>query len=222
MDAVAFHLSITSFMNSLSILIHHQVYIIHLMEKIAIFILELLYHKVPDSRGKAVSLGDSRAPARSRNLHPSFANSPRRLQNLKEHFVQRATDRRRGVVEDLHLAIEIFIESAFDFLHKAAHCLLAPGDTLRRVSRWFSSQRKLSCRCPVTSVSTSVLSDNDPAPTEKKATFHGTLNTDARTCQDVITELGYVKFDFIFSSLSSFLPCAFLDGILNRIYYALR
>ncbi|KAL0442013.1 UNVERIFIED_CONTAM: Gastric triacylglycerol lipase [Sesamum radiatum] len=134
---------------------------------------------------------DSRAPARSRNLHPSFANSPRRLQNLKEHFVQRATDRRRGVVEDLHLAIEIFIESAFDLVHKAAHCLLAPGDTLRRVSRWFSSKSDCHADAPVTSVSTSILSDNDPAPAEKKTTFQGALNTDARTCQDVITELGY-------------------------------
>lgn len=40
----------------------------------------------------------SKAPARSGN-HPSVVQSPRRLQALKDNFVQRATDRRRGVVE---------------------------------------------------------------------------------------------------------------------------
>lgn len=47
----------------------------------------------------------SKAPARSGN-YPSIAQSPRRLQTLKDHFVQRTTDRRRGVVEvcfDAHL-----------------------------------------------------------------------------------------------------------------------
>lgn len=54
MIAVAYHLSISSFMNSQLILIHLQVLIIHLMEKIVIFILGLLYHKVPGSQGKAI------------------------------------------------------------------------------------------------------------------------------------------------------------------------
>ncbi|KAL8492450.1 hypothetical protein ACS0TY_023870 [Phlomoides rotata] len=129
-----------------------------------------------------------RSPARSGN-HPS---TPRRLQSLKDHFVQRATDRRRGVVEDIHLAIEFFIESAFDVVHKAAHCLLSPGDTIRRICRWFSSEGNVQNENPpegVTSVSTSVLSNSDPTPTERKTSFP--LHTDARTCEDVITELGY-------------------------------
>ncbi|PIM99715.1 Triglyceride lipase-cholesterol esterase [Handroanthus impetiginosus] len=138
---------------------------------------------------------DSKAPSKSGNFYPSTVHSPRRLQTLKDNFFQRATDRRRGVVEDLHLAIEIFIESAFDVVHKAAHCLLAPADTIRRVIRWFSSQSHGHNNTPsdgrVTSVSTSVLSDNDPTPAKRKTSFNNSLNTDARTCQDVITELGY-------------------------------
>ncbi|GFP99976.1 lipase 3 [Phtheirospermum japonicum] len=139
---------------------------------------------------------DSKTPAKTGNHHPSASHSPRRLQTLKDHFVQRATDRRRGIVEDLHLAIEIFIESAFDVVHKAAHCLLAPVDTTRRVLQWFSSRNGLE-EIPsegfVTSVSTSVLSDDNPTPAERKTSFHSSLNslnTDARTCKDVITELG--------------------------------
>ncbi|KAL6584246.1 hypothetical protein OROMI_003535 [Orobanche minor] len=134
-------------------------------------------------------------PAKTGNHHSSAAHSPRRLQTLKDHFVQRATDRRRGIVEDLQLAVEIFIESAFDVVHKAAHCLLAPLDTTRRVFRWFHSQRNHHEDSPpegfVTSVSSSVLSDDDPTPAERKTSFHMSLNTDVRTCKDVITELGY-------------------------------
>ncbi|CAA0814771.1 alpha/beta-Hydrolases superfamily protein [Striga hermonthica] len=133
----------------------------------------------------------SKDPAKTGNCR-SVAHSPRRLQSLKDHFVQRATDRRRGIVEDLHLAIEVFIESTFDVVHKAAHCLLAPIDTTRRVFRWFSSQTIAPGQ--VTSegyVKTSVLADDDPTPVERKTSFHSSLNTDARTCKDVITELGY-------------------------------
>ncbi|XP_042015836.1 uncharacterized protein LOC121763818 isoform X1 [Salvia splendens] len=126
----------------------------------------------------------SKAPVRSGN-YPSVTQSPRRLQTLKDHFVQRATDRRHGVVEDLHLAIEFFIESAFDVVHTAAHCVLSPVNTLRSVCQWFFS--KLSFRKGIRP--TAVLSDKDPAPSERKTSFN--LNIDARTCQDVITELGY-------------------------------
>ncbi|KAL3824772.1 hypothetical protein ACJIZ3_020801 [Penstemon smallii] len=137
----------------------------------------------------------SKATAKSGTPQPSTLHSPRRLHSLKDDVVQRATDHRRGIVEDLHLAIEIFIESVFDVVHKAAHCLLAPIDTMSRVFRWFSSQRNGDEDIPVegvdTSVPTAVLSHDDPNPTERKSTFHSSLNTDARTCQDVITELGY-------------------------------
>lgn len=136
----------------------------------------------------------SKASTKSGNLLSSNTNSPRRSQTLKDHIVQRATDRRRGVVEDLHLAIEIFIESIFDAVHKLAHCVLSPTDTLRRLFRWLSHNSDrltdIPADCVGTHVSTTVLSDNDPTPAET-TTFNNSLNTDARTCRDVITELGY-------------------------------
>ncbi|KAG1346998.1 lipase 3 [Cocos nucifera] len=114
---------------------------------------------------------------------------------LKDHVVQRATDRRRGVVEDLQLAIEIFIESVFDIFHKAAHFILSPSEVCQRLFGWFSSHES-SGRVNYDSdtdvaVQTATLSDADPAPTERQTTLHQSLNTDARTCQDVISELGY-------------------------------
>lgn len=112
-----------------------------------------------------------------------------------DNVVQRATDRRRGVIEDLHLAIEIFIEAAFDIVHKGARCLLSPLDSLGTLIRWcFYHKSSPADVCPGdadVSVATATLAEDDPTPTERKTNFHHSLNTDARTCRDVITELGY-------------------------------
>lgn len=137
----------------------------------------------------------SKVPTTPRSLRPSHVHSANKLHNLKDQVIQRATDRRRGIVEDLHLAIEICIEAVFDVFHKAAGCLLSPFDTLKTLLRWVFSHR--SCTGDMragdldTSVATATLAENDPTPTERKTSFRHSLNTDARTCQDVITELGY-------------------------------
>ncbi|XP_075503479.1 uncharacterized protein LOC142540904 [Primulina tabacum] len=150
---------------------------------------------IPQKLFNLASCRASETPVRAKNNRPLTVRSPRRFQSLKDHVVQRATDRRRSIVEDLHLGTEIFIESTFDNVHKAAHCLLAPADTIRRVFIWFSSRGSGSEDTPGDglgiSVSAAVLSDNDPTPIERRTTFHNSLNTDARTCRDVITELGY-------------------------------
>ncbi|XP_020532360.1 lipase member N isoform X2 [Jatropha curcas] len=126
---------------------------------------------------------------------PSRLHSIRRMHVPKDHVIHRATDRRRGVIEDLHLAIEIFIEAIFDFFHKAAHLVLSPSEVLRVLYRWFSYQSSgnedICNSISDESVPTATLGEDDPAITEKKTTFQQSLNTDARTCQDVITELGY-------------------------------
>lgn len=137
----------------------------------------------------------SNGSSNPRSLRPPYMDSPRRLQSLKEHVFQRATDRRRGVVEDLHVAIEIFIESIFDFFHKAARCLLAPLDTLWVVLGWFfpgsSGPENYPSGDSGPTVTTTTLSETDPTLAERNTPFYHSLNTDARTCQDVITELGY-------------------------------
>ncbi|XP_010695732.2 uncharacterized protein LOC104908335 isoform X1 [Beta vulgaris subsp. vulgaris] len=133
----------------------------------------------------------SRGSRSQSTQHPSHLHSPRKLPSLRDHFV-RATDRRRGVIEDLHLAIEICIEAAFDAVHKAAHFLLSPSEAFRIMSGWVFPQQSSTAHAheSVENVPTAVLGEHEPAPTERKTSFHP-LNTDARTCQDVITELGY-------------------------------
>uniref|UniRef100_A0A1S4CTU4 Partial AB-hydrolase lipase domain-containing protein n=3 Tax=Nicotiana TaxID=4085 RepID=A0A1S4CTU4_TOBAC len=135
------------------------------------------------------------ASSTSGSLQPSNIQATKRLRSLRDHFVQRATDRRRGVVEDLHLAIEIIIEAVFEFVRKAAHCLLSPIVTFTKVVKWFFSHMS-GCedvRADGSGVSIPVdtLSENDPTPKERQTSFYHSLNIDARTCQDVITELGY-------------------------------
>lgn len=60
--------------------------------------------------------------------------------------------------------------------------------------RWSSSPNgtnKNQSNDSIPIVATATLADSDPTPTEKKSILSNRLNTDARTCRDVITELGY-------------------------------
>ncbi|XP_013591909.1 PREDICTED: lipase 3-like isoform X1 [Brassica oleracea var. oleracea] len=137
----------------------------------------------------------SRTPASPRRSQhrPRFSKT----NSSKYHDVpNRATDRRRGVVEDLHLAIEICIEAIFDFFHKATHLLLSPSEAIAIMLSWFSpsSHRRKEKHGHVSddeTVQTATLGDGDPSLTERPARLYNTMNTDTRTCQDVITELGY-------------------------------
>lgn len=135
----------------------------------------------------------SKAPAITGTHQSSNFRTIKRVQTLKDQIVHRATDRRRGVIEDLHLAIEIFIEAIFDVVHKAAHFILSPSEALGKLFGWVYNGRTSDNHgsVPEVSVTTATLGENDPAPTERNTTFQQSLNTDARTCQDVITELGY-------------------------------
>ena len=96
--------------------------------------------------------------------------------------------------QDLHLAIEVFIEAIFDMFYKAAHYVLSPFAAFRIFVRWFSSPsasvKDIDDDVLNASVPTATLGDNDPAPTERNLTLHHAHNTDARTGQDFITEHG--------------------------------
>ncbi|KAI4347158.1 hypothetical protein L6164_007997 [Bauhinia variegata] len=136
----------------------------------------------------------SSVPSISGDQHSTRLHPPKRVQSLKDNIIHRTTDRRRGLIEDLHLAIEISIESVFDVVHKGAHLLLSPSEAFRTLSRLFSSHQSGAKGhhggVKDVSVSAATLGDNDPTPTKRNVSFQS-LNTDARTCQDVITELGY-------------------------------
>ncbi|KAK7314516.1 hypothetical protein VNO77_33042 [Canavalia gladiata] len=136
----------------------------------------------------------SKAMSISGNKRPSHLHAHMRMLSLKDHIIHRATDRRRGVVEDLHLGIELSIEAVFDVVRKAAHLLLSPSKAFGTLFRMFSSQEsgieEDHDGVEGATISAATQGENDPTPTERNIKYQP-LNTDARTCQDVITDLGY-------------------------------
>ncbi|XVF09651.1 hypothetical protein REPUB_Repub07fG0112800 [Reevesia pubescens] len=151
--------------------------------------------RIPFLLFRLLNIWGPRASSDPGSPRPIHFHSFRKEHTPKDHVVHCTTDRRRGVIEDLHLAIEIFIEAIFDMFHKAAQCVLSPFEAFRIFVRWFSSPsagvKDIDDDVLNASVPTATLGDNDPAPTERNITLRHALNTDARTCQDVITELGY-------------------------------
>lgn len=98
--------------------------------------------------------------------------------------------------------MEICIETVFDGIHEVTSCLLSPVNTLRTVLRWSSPGFMGDAHSddPTASVATATLGEDyvatttlgedDPTPKERKTRLNNSLNTDGRTCEDVITELG--------------------------------
>ncbi|KAL2999624.1 hypothetical protein AAZX31_09G170100 [Glycine max] len=143
---------------------------------------------------RLVYYGVSKAMSITGNKRPSHLHAHKRVLSLKDHIIHRATDRRRGVVEDLHQGIELSIEAVFDVVHKAAHLLISPSEAFGTLFRLFSSHEsgtKEDCDgVEDTPIYSATLGENDPTPTQRNVKYQP-LNTDARTCQDVITDLGY-------------------------------
>lgn len=90
--------------------------------------------------------------------------------------------------------------------HKISRCIFSPREAFKIILGWFSSSSPSSKdECDEVSeapIPMDTLGDNDPAPKEKKVPLYSSLNTDARTCQDVITELGYGEHQVQFYPLS--------------------
>ncbi|KAA8544680.1 hypothetical protein F0562_019473 [Nyssa sinensis] len=92
-----------------------------------------------------------------------------------------ATGRRRGIIEDLYLAIGIFEEAIFDVVHKAAHCLLSPFDTSKTLLRWCyfhsSGTQDIPASSSDASASTAILGDNKSNAYTKELQFPSVQNT---------------------------------------------
>ncbi|VAH60489.1 unnamed protein product [Triticum turgidum subsp. durum] len=139
----------------------------------------------------AVKYRISRASAKTpESPYLSRSISAKKPIHMKDQVLQRTTDRRRGVVEDVHLAVEIFIESVFDVVHKGAHYVLSPSEVWQKLFWWIHGNR-VGNSSPAVDVPTANIGSDNPVPTERKTVYRHALNTDSRTCEDVITELGY-------------------------------
>jgi hypothetical protein len=81
-----------------------------------------------------------------------------------------------------------FSLSVFDIVHQGVHYVLSPSEVWQKLFCWIHGSGRGSNY--VVDVPTANVGSDNPAPTEKKTVYRHSLNTDSRTCEDVITELG--------------------------------
>lgn len=90
--------------------------------------------------------------------------------------------------KDLQLSMELFIERTFEVVRNFIYYLLSPFETFKVLFRWvwFNDPYQDSGE---EVVDTATLGDSDATP-QKQLKQGQSLNTDGRTCEDVITSLG--------------------------------
>lgn len=94
--------------------------------------------------------------------------------------------------------MELAIERAFDVLRNIVCLVFSPFETLRLIFWWFFLSDPMRPKAGdleyVEGASTVPSGDSDASPKPLKRGGQEYLNTDARTCQDIITSLGYENF----------------------------
>ncbi|KAG0555360.1 hypothetical protein KC19_12G163800 [Ceratodon purpureus] len=148
--------------------------------------------KAAKSAAESVSGNDS-AIARtssSERFNRIYHLAKSHLSGVKDYVMPKQSgDRRRGVIEDVQLLMELAIERVFEVIRNIIYLSLSPLETLKLVLWWFFlSDPKPSGDEYVEGAA--VLGNSDPALHKLLKRREG-LNTDGRTCEDVITSLGY-------------------------------
>lgn len=100
----------------------------------------------------------------------------------------------------------MFIESVFEMVQKVAHFILSPTEAGNKVYSWLypthgngNGNDEGSDSDTEIPIPTTTVGSTNPIPTQTHISFPNYLNTDSRTCQDVITELGLEFFFFYFT-----------------------
>ncbi|BBN05774.1 lysosomal acid lipase/cholesteryl ester hydrolase [Marchantia polymorpha subsp. ruderalis] len=133
-----------------------------------------------------------RRTSSSERLKTMYSLASKHFNGVKENLAHRTTDsRRRGVIEDLQLGVELFIERVFEVMRHCIYCVLSPFQTFKSILRkiFLSNSSKIDKNSEV--VNKATLGDSDPSLKLEQRKRRHTLNTDARTCGDFITALGY-------------------------------
>lgn len=93
--------------------------------------------------------------------------------------------------QDLQLVMELLIEQVFEVVRNIVHRVLSPFKTLTEFLHWgFFLDTSYDDDAATADMAT--LGDSDPQPQKQKRVPRQPLNTDNRTCQDIITSLGLV------------------------------
>ncbi|MCO5593029.1 hypothetical protein L7F22_047034 [Adiantum nelumboides] len=141
------------------------------------------------SRRAEAPAGPPRRSGSSGSLYRVYGLASKGLTSVRDFVVHHKTDRRRGIVEDMQLVVELSIERVFDVVRKVLLYCLSPLQTVKFLTgKLFTphKDKKESAK-----VQTATLGDSNPAPSMKKEKYHPAMNTDARSCEDFITDIGY-------------------------------
>lgn len=93
-----------------------------------------------------------------------------------------------GVFQDVQLVMELAIERVFEVVRTIIYFSLSPLETLKLVLWWFFLSDPTAAGGKYVE-GAAVLGDSDPG-LHKPLKRGQDLNTDGRTCEDVITSLG--------------------------------
>lgn len=142
-------------------------------------------------RGSSGLRGSHHRDSSSGSLSHIYSIATRHFSGVKDFIMmpKQTGDLRRGIIEDLQLSVELFIERVFDVVRNLIYSGLSPCETVKLLFKWcFYSN--LYEHSQLETVNTATLGAADPTP-QKHVKSEQNLNTDARTCEDVITGLGY-------------------------------
>ena len=125
----------------------------------------------------------------SHKLSLASSELTRKLNEAMEYVTHLNDFRRRGVVEDLQLLMELAIDRIFEAVRFVLHYAVAPLELLRLLGSAIVGRP-----APPThnEAETTTLGDGTavgPSP-HRTLRFQQALNMDARTCQDIVTESG--------------------------------
>lgn len=114
------------------------------------------------------------------------------ISGVKDYVVPKNTgDHRRGIIEDLQILVELSIERIFEVVRRFIQICFSPLAILNLIFNKFKSNRSVEDDDDnvVVTGTTSLLGDSDPTP-HKQVRREQALNTDGRTCEDIISSLG--------------------------------
>jgi hypothetical protein len=147
------------------------------------------------SRSGSGEIGSLRRSSGSAgSLNKMFHAASKHLTDMKGLLVNHRTtySRRRGIVEDLQLGVELYIERVFEVVRRWIHYFLSPFETCKAVLRnIFFPEPSPKRDDDTVVVKTATLGDSEPSFKPDRRFAAQPLNTDARTCGDFITAMGY-------------------------------
>lgn len=123
----------------------------------------------------------------SRHFSIASHELTKRVTDVLEYVNHLNDNRRRGIIEDLQLLMELTIDRVFETVRSI---LLSPFNTMGALMDTILG-RSNPTPVQATVVETTTLGDTRASPKQRVMRLSEALNMDARTCEDIVTDAGY-------------------------------